>query len=45
MKLQKLYQHIPLTHQQYNNLPQILATDPNFTELAIFSVMCTEHCS
>lgn len=34
-----------LTEQEYNKICEILGRTPNFTELGIFSVMWSEHCS
>src|ERR1700730_15740997 len=34
-----------LTPEEYARIQQILGRDPNFTELGIFSVMWSEHCS
>ena len=34
-----------LTSDEYERIQKILGRDPNFTELGIFSVMWSEHCS
>jgi len=34
-----------LTAEEYARIQKILSRDPNFTELGIFSVMWSEHCS
>ncbi len=34
-----------LTSDEYSRIQKILGRDPNFTELGIFSVMWSEHCS
>src|ERR1700742_1554968 len=34
-----------LTPEEYERIGKILGRDPNFTELGIFSVMWSEHCS
>src|ERR1700684_1789113 len=34
-----------LTPDEYARIQKILGRDPNFTELGIFSVMWSEHCS
>src|SRR5881628_2929292 len=34
-----------LTPEEYERIRKILGRDPNFTELGIFSVMWSEHCS
>lgn len=34
-----------LTPEEYDKIKQILCREPNFTELGVFSVMWSEHCS
>jgi phosphoribosylformylglycinamidine synthase II len=34
-----------LTGEEYSRIQSILGRDPNFTELGVFSVMWSEHCS
>ena len=34
-----------LTAEEYEKIKLILEREPNFTELGIFSVMWSEHCS
>jgi len=34
-----------LTQAEYEKIKEILSREPNFTELGIFSVMWSEHCS
>ena len=34
-----------ITQEEYGRIQSILGRDPNFTELGIFSVMWSEHCS
>src|SRR3979409_215900 len=34
-----------LTAEEYARIQKILGREPNFTELGIFSVMWSEHCS
>ncbi|MDQ3322262.1 MAG: phosphoribosylformylglycinamidine synthase subunit PurL [Acidobacteriota bacterium] len=34
-----------LTHEEYEKILKILGREPNFTELGVFSVMWSEHCS
>lgn len=34
-----------LTAAEYEKIKEILEREPNFTELGIFSVMWSEHCS
>lgn len=41
----KLYREIGLTDDEYSHIQQILGRLPNWTEVGIFSVMWSEHCS
>src|SRR5437667_1680912 len=41
----KLVKEHGLTPEEYQRIREILGRDPNYTELAIFSVMWSEHCS
>src|SRR5207249_436984 len=41
----KLVKEHGLTPEEYERIRQILGRDPNYTELGIFSVMWSEHCS
>lgn len=34
-----------LTEAEFNKIKEVLGRDPNFTELSIYSVMWSEHCS
>src|ERR1700734_884758 len=34
-----------LTEEEYKRIQRILGREPNFTELGVFSVMWSEHCS
>ncbi len=34
-----------LTPEEYARIEKILGREPNFTELGVFSVMWSEHCS
>jgi hypothetical protein len=34
-----------ITPEEYENILKILGREPNYTELGIFSVMWSEHCS
>ena len=34
-----------ITPEEYEHILEILGREPNFTELGIFSVMWSEHCS
>ena len=34
-----------LLEEEYDNITKILGREPNFTELSVFSVMWSEHCS
>lgn len=45
IKLEKLYQDMGLSDEEYNKVHEILGREPNFTEVGIFSVMWSEHCS
>lgn len=38
-------QTLGLTEEEFNRIKDILGRDPNFTELSIYSVMWSEHCS
>ena len=38
-------QQLGLLEEEYDKICQILGRNPNFTELSIFSVMWSEHCS
>ena len=44
IKLEKLYQDMGLSDEEYNKVREILGREPNFTEVGIFSVMWSEHC-
>jgi len=41
----KLVQQHGLTPEEYERIQRILGREPNYTELGIFSVMWSEHCS
>src|SRR5438876_1875416 len=41
----ELVQQHGLTPEEYERIRQILGREPNYTELGIFSVMWSEHCS
>src|SRR6266581_669550 len=41
----ELVQQHGLTPEEYARIKQILGREPNYTELGIFSVMWSEHCS
>src|SRR5947208_541838 len=41
----KLVKEHGLTQEEYQRIKEILGRDPNYTELGIFSVMWSEHCS
>ncbi|MGW9940830.1 phosphoribosylformylglycinamidine synthase subunit PurL [Staphylococcus hominis] len=45
IKIEKLYQDMGLSDEEYNKVREILGREPNFTEVGIFSVMWSEHCS
>ena len=40
-----LYRDMGLTDEEYQKVVSILGRKPNFTEIGIFSVMWSEHCS
>ncbi len=41
----KVYQEMGLTDKEYDMIKNIMGRRPNFTEIGIFSVMWSEHCS
>src|SRR5439155_1797071 len=41
----KLVEQHGLTPEEYERIQKILGREPNYTELGIFSVMWSEHCS
>ena len=45
IKLEKLYKDMGLSDAEYDKVCEILGREPNFTEIGIFSVMWSEHCS
>ncbi|MBI4454535.1 MAG: phosphoribosylformylglycinamidine synthase subunit PurL [Acidobacteria bacterium] len=45
MAIAELLQQHNLTEGEYDQIVQILGREPNLTELGIFSVMWSEHCS
>lgn len=45
IKTEQLYKDVGLSDQEYAKVCDILGREPNFTELGIFSVMWSEHCS
>ena len=42
---QELIESHGITEEEYRRICEILSREPNFTELGIFSVMWSEHCS
>src|SRR6201987_2785871 len=42
---QELVRRHGLTEEEYARIQKILGREPNFTELGVFSVMWSEHCS
>lgn len=42
---QQLYKEMGLTDEEFDKVLTILGRDPNYTEIGIFSVMWSEHCS
>jgi phosphoribosylformylglycinamidine synthase II len=45
IKTEQLYKDVGLSDEEYAKVCDILDREPNFTELGIFSVMWSEHCS
>ncbi|NQD99830.1 phosphoribosylformylglycinamidine synthase subunit PurL, partial [Staphylococcus xylosus] len=45
IKLEQLYKDMGLSETEYEKVCEILGKEPNFTEIGIFSVMWSEHCS
>ncbi|MBM2658710.1 phosphoribosylformylglycinamidine synthase subunit PurL [Staphylococcus pseudoxylosus] len=45
IKLEQLYKDMGLSDKEYEKVCEILGKEPNFTEIGIFSVMWSEHCS
>lgn len=45
IKSEHLYRDMGLTDAEYDKVVEILGRQPNFTEIGIFSVMWSEHCS
>ncbi|UEX89488.1 phosphoribosylformylglycinamidine synthase subunit PurL [Staphylococcus ratti] len=45
VKSEKLYQDMGLSDAEFEKVQGILGRNPNFTEIGIFSVMWSEHCS
>ncbi|MFN7115974.1 MAG: phosphoribosylformylglycinamidine synthase subunit PurL [Saprospiraceae bacterium] len=41
----KTAQDLGLTEEEFNRITEILGRTPNFTELSVYSVMWSEHCS
>lgn len=41
----EIAQKLGLNEEEFEKIKEILGRDPNFTELSIFSVMWSEHCS
>ncbi|MFC4388991.1 phosphoribosylformylglycinamidine synthase subunit PurL [Gracilibacillus marinus] len=41
----KIYKEMGLTDKEYDMIKNIMGRRPNFTEIGIFSVMWSEHCS
>ena len=38
-------EELGLLPEEYEKIQEILGRDPNITELGVFSVKCSEHCS
>lgn len=45
IEAEKHYREMGLTDEEYQSIVRILNRRPNFTEIGIFSVMWSEHCS
>ena len=45
IKINHLYQDMGLSDDEYQKVCHILGRQPNYTEISIFSVMWSEHCS
>ena len=45
IETEHLYRDMGLTDEEYQKVISILGRKPNFTEIGIFSVMLSEHCS
>ncbi|SUM83388.1 phosphoribosylformylglycinamidine synthase subunit PurL [Staphylococcus saprophyticus] len=45
IKIEQLYKDMGLSDKEYAKVCDILGREPNFTEIGIFSVMWSEHCS
>lgn len=45
IKIEQLYKDMGLSDEEYAKVCDILGREPNFTEIGIFSVMWSEHCS
>ncbi|SUM78089.1 phosphoribosylformylglycinamidine synthase II [Staphylococcus saprophyticus] len=45
IKMEQLYKDMGLSDEEYAKVCDILGREPNFTEIGIFSVMWSEHCS
>ncbi|WP_436853562.1 phosphoribosylformylglycinamidine synthase subunit PurL [Staphylococcus caeli] len=45
IKVEQLYKDMGLSDKEYDKVCEILGREPNFTEIGIFSVMWSEHCS
>jgi len=41
----ELYEELGLTKEEYRKIVEILGREPNYVELAMYSVMWSEHCS
>ncbi|MCL1935645.1 MAG: phosphoribosylformylglycinamidine synthase subunit PurL [Defluviitaleaceae bacterium] len=42
---QKIYEHMGMTDEEFILVKKILKRQPNYTEIGLFSVMWSEHCS
>jgi phosphoribosylformylglycinamidine synthase subunit PurL len=45
IKLEKIYQEMGISDEEFKRIEEILGRLPNYTETGLFSVMWSEHCS
>ena len=45
LKAQKVYKEMGLSDEEFAMIEKILGRLPNYTEIGLFSVMWSEHCS
>ena len=44
-KMTETYKSLGLTEEEYRQIVEVLGREPNFTELSMYAVMWSEHCS